>query len=91
VELLDSARLDRALAMLSWQLVGGELVKVVRREDFAGAIAFVNEVARLAEGLGHHPDLDLRWNTVTLRLRTHSLGGISDADVELAALIDQIR
>ena len=65
-----------------------ELVKVVRREDFMQALGYVNDVGRLAESVGHHPDFELRWNTVTLRLQTHSLGGITSADVALAASID---
>ena len=65
-------------------------MKVVRRHDFAEALGYLNQVGALAEAAGHHPDCELRWNTVTLRLRTHSLGGITDADLALAARIDEL-
>ncbi|MDA8033821.1 MAG: 4a-hydroxytetrahydrobiopterin dehydratase [Actinomycetota bacterium] len=87
---VDEADLAALLAPLAWERQGSELVKVVRRQDFAGALAYVNDVARLAERAGHHPDVDIRWNTVTLRLSTHSLGGITDADLELAGQIDAL-
>ena len=82
--------LPALLAPLAWERQGDELVKVVRRQDFAGALAYVNEVGRLAERAGHHPDIEIRWSTVTLRLSTHSLGGITDADLDLARQIDAL-
>jgi 4a-hydroxytetrahydrobiopterin dehydratase len=88
VELVDAAAITDALATLHWERDGNELVKVVRKYDFRGALSYVNDVGRLAEEAGHHPDIELRWNTVTLRLRTHSLGGITDADLSLARRID---
>ncbi|HVB06138.1 MAG TPA: 4a-hydroxytetrahydrobiopterin dehydratase [Acidimicrobiales bacterium] len=90
MELMDPTALGVALLGLEWQLEGGELVKVVRRHDFAEALQYVNAVGRLAESVGHHPDIELRWNTVTLHLLTHSLGGLTDADVDLAARIDAL-
>jgi 4a-hydroxytetrahydrobiopterin dehydratase len=90
VEIVDDVRLAAAVASLSWSHESGELVKVVRRHDFAEALGYLNQVGALAEAVGHHPDIDLRWNTVTLRLRTHSLGGITDADIALAAKIDEL-
>ncbi len=90
MELLDDAELRRALANLSWRCEGRQLVKVIRRQDFAEALAYVNLVGALAEQAGHHPDVELSWNTVTLRLSTHSLGGITDADLALARRIDAL-
>lgn len=55
--------------------------------DFAAALAFVNAVGAEAERVQHHPDIDLRWNTVTLVLSTHSAGGLTDADLDLATTI----
>lgn len=55
--------------------------------DFAGALAFVNAVGAQAERRDHHPDIDIRWNTVTLVLSTHSAGGLTEADLDLAAAI----
>ncbi len=90
MELLDDAELRRALVNLSWRCEGRQLVKVIRRQDFAEALAYVNLVGALAEQAGHHPDVEISWNTVTLRLSTHSLGGITDADLALARRIDAL-
>ena len=88
--LLDEAALTAALAQLAWTRDGDELVKTVKRGDFAKAIAYVDDVARLAEERNHHPDIDVRWDTVTLRLSTHSEGGLTRKDVELATAIDAL-
>ncbi|MCU1490690.1 MAG: transcriptional coactivator/pterin dehydratase [Acidimicrobiaceae bacterium] len=88
MELVALERLDGEIGGIDWHRAGAELVKVVRRNDFAAALAYVNEVGQLAEAAGHHPDIELSWNTVTLRLSTHSLGGITDADLALARRID---
>jgi 4a-hydroxytetrahydrobiopterin dehydratase len=90
VERLDHAEVDKSIAGLDWQRQGDELVKVAKRRDFAGALAFVNAVGALAEDANHHPDIDIRWNTVTLRLTTHDAGGLTAKDVELARAIDTI-
>jgi 4a-hydroxytetrahydrobiopterin dehydratase len=71
-----------------WKSEGDELVKVVTRKDFRDALAFVNQVGELAEEANHHPDIDIRWNTVVLHLSTHSAGGVTDKDHALAARID---
>jgi len=88
--LLSDAAIDRALEELDWQRSGGELVKTVKRGNFAKAMAYVNEVANLAEARDHHPDIDIRWDTVTLRLSTHSEGGLTPLDIELATAIDAL-
>lgn len=86
--LLDDASLDTALERLAWKRSGAQIVRVVTREDFADAMGFVNEVAGLAEAANHHPDIDIRWNEVTLRLSTHSAGGLTAKDLALAEQID---
>jgi 4a-hydroxytetrahydrobiopterin dehydratase len=58
--------------------------------DFAGALAFVNAVGAEAEERNHHPDIDIRWNKVTLVLSTHSAGGLTEADFDLAAAISAL-
>ena len=58
--------------------------------DFAAALAFVNAVGAEAEERDHHPDIDIRWNTVTLVLSTHSAGGLTEADFDLAATISAL-
>ena len=73
-----------------WDRQGEEIVKVVEKADFAGALAFVNAVGELAERANHPPDIDIRWNKVTLRLSTHSEGRLTDKDWSLAEQIDAI-
>jgi 4a-hydroxytetrahydrobiopterin dehydratase len=67
-----------------WAEVDGALEREFTFEDFDEAMVFVNRVAELAEEADHHPDIDIRWNRVTLRWSTHSAGGITDRDRELA-------
>jgi 4a-hydroxytetrahydrobiopterin dehydratase len=67
------------------------IVRELKLADFAGAIAFVNRVAELAEQANHHPDILVHgWNKVRLTLSTHSQGGLTEADFELAARIDRL-
>ena len=68
-----------------WSEVENALEREFRFDDFARAIAFVNRVAELAEGEKHHPDVEIHYNRVTLRWSTHSAGGITDRDRELAS------
>jgi 4a-hydroxytetrahydrobiopterin dehydratase len=74
-----------------WELMGGKLVKVVQCAGFTGALEFVGEVGRLAEAANHHPDIDIRYRTVTLALVTHDSGGITRRDLDLARQIDGVR
>lgn len=85
MEVVDEQLVARGL---HWVREDEELVRSVRRADFAGALVVVNAVGALAEAADHHPDIDIRWNTVTLRLATHSAGGITEKDLALAARID---
>ena len=91
MEVLSPEVVDAELAGgPAWERDGVELVKVVRAADFAGALAYVNAVGVLAEDMDHHPDVDIRWNVVTLRLSTHSAGGLTRLDLELARRIDAL-
>jgi 4a-hydroxytetrahydrobiopterin dehydratase len=91
MEVLDPATVDAALAQgMAWERHGGELVKVHTGRAFADALAYVNAVGALAEQMDHHPDIDIRWNKVTLRLSTHSAGGITEADLDLGRRIDAL-
>lgn len=89
-ELLTPESVDAALAgrATSWRRDGGALVREVVRDDFAGALSFVDAVGVLAEEVDHHPDIDIRWNRVVLRLSTHSAGGLTAKDLDLARRID---
>jgi 4a-hydroxytetrahydrobiopterin dehydratase len=88
MSLLDDDAISAALAGLQWERQGDELVKEHKGRDFAAAMVFVNAVAERAEAANHHPDIDIRWNTVTLRLSTHSAGGLTQADLDMAREID---
>lgn len=90
---LDVAALAAALAAPdapAWDLVEGQLVKVVECAGFAPALDFVMAVGRLAEEADHHPDIDIRWRTVRLALVTHDAGGITELDLALARAIDAL-
>ncbi len=89
MQVLEPADVDEALAHdMDWRRQDAQLVKVWRGRNFVDALGYVNAVGALAEGVDHHPDIDIRWNTVTLRLTTHSAGGITEADLSLARQID---
>ena len=82
-----SARLSE---VAGWELAGSEITRTVRLSDFANAVLFVGAVAHLAQAAGHHPDIAISWNRVTLTLSTHSAGGLTDADFALAAQISAL-
>lgn len=67
-----------------WHLLGGKLIKTVVCPSFTEALEYVLEVGRLAEEADHHPDIDIRWNKVTLTLTTHSEGGLTRKDFSMA-------
>lgn len=72
-----------------WYVEGDSIRRIYEAEDFRGAIHLVNVVAVLAESARHHPDIDIRWRTVTFTLSTHDAGGkVTVADLELAAQIN---
>jgi 4a-hydroxytetrahydrobiopterin dehydratase len=84
---LDPAEADRALASSPWRREGDHLVLEVEFGTFAAAIAFVDEVAALAETHDHHPDIEVRFRRVRLSVTTHQIGGLSARDLELAAAV----
>lgn len=71
-----------------WTGTVGGISKTYRFADFAESIRFVNRVADQAEAANHHPDISVSWNKVTLELVTHSAGGVTQADLDLAERID---
>lgn len=73
-----------------WRLENGDIVRCFEFKDFVAAVAFVNRVAEVAEAAWHHPDIDIRWNKVRLALCTHSEGGLTVKDFELARLFDEL-
>ena len=86
---LDDQQIDDELAALpAWSRVGDEIHAHFKAPDFVKALALVNSVGALAESAGHHPDIDIRYNAVTLALTTHDAGGLTDKDFALAKQID---
>jgi 4a-hydroxytetrahydrobiopterin dehydratase len=73
-----------------WQLKDGKIEKQFKFKDFVESIGFVNKIADLAESEGHHPDIHISWNLVTLSLVTHAIKGLSENDFILAAKIDRL-
>ena len=68
----------------AWNEVGGALERTFKFGDFVAALAFVNKVGELADAENHHPDIAIHYNRVTLRWWTHTAGGITDRDRDLA-------
>jgi 4a-hydroxytetrahydrobiopterin dehydratase len=73
-----------------WERAGDSITTTVTFPGFLDSIAFVNKVAELAEAADHHPDIDIRWNKVTLTLSTHSDGGLTAKDFDLAGKINAV-
>ncbi len=87
---LNPREIQAALAAVpQWRQVGNTITRTYQFKDFMAAMQFINAVARLAEAAWHHPDIDVRWNKVTLTLSTHSEGGLTEKDFNLAKQFDQ--
>jgi 4a-hydroxytetrahydrobiopterin dehydratase len=88
---LDEKQIKDALTdRPKWGYRDGALVRQVHAADFMGGIRLVDEVAEVAENVNHHPDIDIRYTDVTFRLVTHSAGGVTAQDVEMAGRIDEV-
>jgi 4a-hydroxytetrahydrobiopterin dehydratase len=79
------ARLD---GLEGWERDGDAIVRQFEFKDFVASVDFVNRITPLAEAMNHHPDLAISWNKVTVTLSTHSEGGLTENDFELASKID---
>jgi 4a-hydroxytetrahydrobiopterin dehydratase len=77
-------------SLKGWQRKGLEITKTYEFKNFVVAMGFVHSVALLAEKANHHPDIDIRWNKITLTLSTHSAGGLTEKDFSLAKAIDDL-
>ncbi len=74
---LSDQQIDAHLKVVpAWKVVSGELTRTFTFKDFRAALGFVEQAGELAEGAGHHPDIDIRYNRVRLALVTHDVGGI---------------
>ena len=88
---LNAAQTKTALQSLpDWKKKASTITRIFQFKDFPNAIKFVNAVAKLAEKAWHHPDIDIRWNKVTLTLTTHDAGGLTEKDFKLAKQFDRL-
>jgi 4a-hydroxytetrahydrobiopterin dehydratase len=88
---LDEDQIEANLAGLDgWARDGESIVREFDRGDFVGSVRFVDAIVEPAEDLGHHPDIEISWATVKVRITTHSEGGLTAADFELAKRIDDL-
>jgi 4a-hydroxytetrahydrobiopterin dehydratase len=86
---LSAPEIKTALATVpDWKRKGATIARTYPLKDFPSAIKFVHAVAVLAEKAWHHPDIDIRWNKVTLALTTHDAGGLTGKDFALAKKFD---
>ena len=89
--LLSESQIQECLRTLAgWQLKGNEITKTYAHKDFIDSISFITRVAILAEKANHHPDILIQYNKVTLTLSTHSEGGLTENDFNLAKKIDLV-
>ncbi len=91
MEVLSDEEIRSRLGTLAgWQYRDGAIVRELRFDGFPAAVAFVVTAGFAAEAANHHPDLDIRYNRVRVALSTHSAGGVTAADFDLAATLDGI-
>ena len=89
--LLSDDDIAKALTELpEWTREGDSITRTIEAPSFLAGIELVRRVAAAAEAADHHPDIDIRWRTVTFALVTHSEGGITDKDVQMAAEINEV-
>jgi 4a-hydroxytetrahydrobiopterin dehydratase len=89
--LLSDNEIETGLAGLpGWELSGQAITKKFERGDFVGSVKFVDALVGPAEAMNHHPDLEISWDTVTVTISTHSEGGLTAADFELAGKIEAL-
>jgi 4a-hydroxytetrahydrobiopterin dehydratase len=86
----DSEVAERLDRLDGWTRSGEAIEKSFKRGDFVGAVSFVSSLVEPAEAMGHHPDVEISWSTVTVTISTHSEGGLTAADFELAEKIDAL-
>ncbi len=88
-ERLSDITIQRAIgAMTGWSRKGDTITKSYTRPSFLDGIAFVQRIAMEAEAKDHHPDIDIRYTKIIVTLSTHSAGGITQLDLDLAGKID---
>ena len=81
---------ERLRRLDGWERDGDAIAREFKFDDFQGSVDFVNRITPPAEEMNHHPDLAISWNKVTVTLSTHSEGGLTANDFELAHLIQDL-
>ena len=88
---LSDSEIQQALGSLAgWQRQGKAIQRIFEFSDFKAAMEFVNKIADAAEQANHHPDIDIRYNKVTMALVSHDSGGVTQRDVRMTGRINQI-
>jgi 4a-hydroxytetrahydrobiopterin dehydratase len=91
MDLLSDSEIGERLGELDgWERKGEAISKTFDRGDFVGSVEFIRSLVEPAEGMGHHPDLSISWNQVEVTITTHSAGGLTANDFELAKKIDAV-
>jgi 4a-hydroxytetrahydrobiopterin dehydratase len=88
--LSDDQIQERLQGLEGWERDGESIRKQFKLDDFKGSVDFVNRLTPVAEDMNHHPDLEISWNKVTVSISTHSEGGLTENDFELAGKIDSL-
>lgn len=87
--LLEDSEIEERLSGLDgWERAGEAIAKMFACGDFVGSVRFVDSLVEPAEAMGHHPDVAISWDKVTVTISTHSEGGLTAADFELAGKVD---
>lgn len=88
--LSDSEIKERLGGLDGWSCEGDAITKTFENGDFVGSVRFVDSLVEPAEGMGHHPDLELSWDKVKVTITNHAEGGLTANDFELAGKIDAL-
>ena len=88
--LTDEQISERLAALDGWRREGDAIAKSFDRGDFVGSAEFVRSLVEPAEAMGHHPDLAISWATVEVTITSHSEGGLTANDFELASKVDEL-
>ena len=90
--LLEDSEIEQRLGGLDgWERDGDVIRKTFENGDFVGSVRFIDSLVDPAESMGHHPDLEMSWDKVTVSITNHAEGGLTEADFELAQKIDALR
>jgi 4a-hydroxytetrahydrobiopterin dehydratase len=90
--LLSDQEIEERLGQVDgWSRDGDAITKTFENEDFVGSVKFIDSLVEPAEGMNHHPDLEMSWDKVKVSITNHAEGGLTENDFELAQKIDALR